>query len=397
MSLTVGTNVMALMAQKNLALSTAKYSTALSRLSSGYRINSAADDPAGLAISERLKAQINGSQQAASNAQDAISMIQTGEGALNEVSAMLQNINQLAVQAANGTLGATDLTQINSEMQQLQSELNQISQQTKFNGNSLLDGSLSTTVSGGTAALGTQFNTTGGKSTINSIDVTNAKAGDTFTLSGSGTNLTLTNSAGVAQTISVASGISANGTAALSFSQLGVTINMSTDSGAKTGAGLVTDLATKTITTTAGTGSANFQIGADATDTFSVAFSDTSVQSSSSGNMLALYNALNTFNTTQNAANAQAVITAVNNAIDTVDTNRGNLGSAQVRLTHASNSLAVAIQNLTASQSNIANVDVATETTNMVAAQIQTQAATSILSQANQFPQSAVNLIRGQP
>ncbi len=140
MSLMISTNVMAINAQHLLAANSAKYSKALERLSSGLRINRAADDAAGLAVSEKLKAQIRGTEQASRNAQDAINMIQTGEGALNEVDDMMQRMRELGVQAANGTLSQSDLGQINQELQQLGNEVNAVAGRTQFNGQNLLNG-----------------------------------------------------------------------------------------------------------------------------------------------------------------------------------------------------------------------------------------------------------------
>src|SRR5437868_14083657 len=118
------------------------------RLSSGLRINRAADDVAGLSISEKLRASTRGLAQAQRNAQDGISMIQTAEGALTEVHSMLQRIRELGVQASNDTLSAADRTNVNTELQQLKAEINNISSTTKFNGKQLLTGALSTTLGG---------------------------------------------------------------------------------------------------------------------------------------------------------------------------------------------------------------------------------------------------------
>src|ERR1051325_11280875 len=136
MSNRINTNVDAFTAQRNLSMTGLSYSKSVQKLSSGLRINSASDDAAGLAISEKLRAQIRGLAQAQRNSQDGISMIQTGEGALNETTSMLQRMRELAVQASNDTLSSSDRTSINTELQQLQSEINGIASRTKFNGRS---------------------------------------------------------------------------------------------------------------------------------------------------------------------------------------------------------------------------------------------------------------------
>jgi flagellin len=142
MSIRVNTNVEAFDAQRNLGLVSADFAKAVQRLSSGLRINSAADDAAGLAISQTLQAQINGFDQGARNAQDAISMLQTGESALGTIQDMLQRMRQLAVQASNDTYTSTDRQNIQDEVNQLISEIDRISTQTDFNGKKLLDGSI---------------------------------------------------------------------------------------------------------------------------------------------------------------------------------------------------------------------------------------------------------------
>ena len=140
MSLRIQTNVEAFNAQRHLSATTDKIATAMERLSSGYRINRAADDAAGLSISEKLQAQINGLDQANRNAQDAVSLTQTAEGSLDEVHEMLQRVRELAVQYKNGTLSTSDQQAIQSEVNQLASEIERVGQSVEFNGINLLSG-----------------------------------------------------------------------------------------------------------------------------------------------------------------------------------------------------------------------------------------------------------------
>src|ERR671937_344629 len=139
MSLRIQHNVEAFDAQRQLSLTSDKMGKAMEHLSSGYRINRAADDAAGLAISEKLRAQISGLGQAQRNTQDGISMVQTAEGSLNEVHAMLQRVRELAVQYQNGSLSASDKSAINSEVAQLSSEIERIGSTADFNGTKLLN------------------------------------------------------------------------------------------------------------------------------------------------------------------------------------------------------------------------------------------------------------------
>ena len=399
MSTRINTNVDAFTAQRNLSSTALTYSKSVQKLSSGLRINSAADDAAGLAISEKLRAQIRGLAQAQRNAQDGISMIQTGEGAMNETTSMLQRMRELAVQASNDTLSSSDRTSINTELQQLQQEINGVASRTKFNGQGLLSGSMVTTQSASsTAKVGVQLNTTGGVSTVRGVDVSGAQAGKTYTLSSAAAGtLTLTRSGdNVAQTVTLAA-VAANGTQAIGFSSLGVSITVDTDGAGKTAAGLATDLATKTVTTGAGTGSANFQIGASATDSISVAFNKVDLSGSvgDTNGLDALSTSLSTFNTTQNVANAQDLITKIDGAINAVNGQRANLGAYQNRLEHTIANLGVAQENLTASESRIRDVDMAAEMVNFTKTGILQQAGQAILAQANSAPGGIVNLLRG--
>jgi len=141
MASTINTNIQSLTAQRNLATSQLAMATSMARLSSGLRINSAKDDAAGLAISERFTSQIRGVNQAARNANDGISLAQVAEGALGSSSGILQRIRELAVQSANATNSASDRAALNAEVGQLTAELNRIAQTTQFNGQNILDGS----------------------------------------------------------------------------------------------------------------------------------------------------------------------------------------------------------------------------------------------------------------
>ena len=140
MASVINTNITSLNAQRNLSSSQASLTTSIQRLSSGLRINSAKDDAAGMAISTRMTSQINGLNQAARNANDGISLAQTAEGAIGQMSDNLQRMRELSVQAANGTLSTDDRKGVQSEIDQLKSEINRVANQTSFNGTKLLDG-----------------------------------------------------------------------------------------------------------------------------------------------------------------------------------------------------------------------------------------------------------------
>jgi flagellin len=392
------TNVSAINAQRNLAFTGNKMGKVLEKLSSGYRINRAADDAAGLGISEKMRAQIRGNTQAIRNANDGISMIQTAEGAMDEVHSILQRMRELSVQAANDTNDSAARTSIGTELVQLRSEVDRIANATQFNGQNLLTGSLSGTLAGATGAdlvVGDAV----GLAVTDKIDVAAAKAGTyTFTSAGAGL-LTLTGPGGQAQQIAIGP-IAALGTQTLNFSQLGVSVSLISTAG-ETAANLVTSL-TNAINDTivvAGTGAAVLQVGANTTgsDSMSISFNDVRATQATGLNLLDG----GAVNWTGGAATivasntaAQALITQVDTAITTMNTRRADLGASQNRLEHTINSLGVSVENLTASESRIRDADVASLSTQMVSNQILQQAGTAVLSQANQSSQSVLTLLR---
>ncbi|MEZ4523595.1 MAG: flagellin [Thermomicrobiales bacterium] len=188
----INTNVEALNAQRNLNVTGQMYAKSIEKLSSGLRINRAADDAAGLSISEKLRSQVRGVNQAIRNSQDGISMIQTAEGALNEAHDIVQRMRELSVQAGNDTLSSADRVAIGDELSQLRDEIDGIASRTNFNGKNLLNGSLAVAQDTGTSTL--NIGTTVGTTAITALDVSGAEAGETYTASYDATNdlLTLT-------------------------------------------------------------------------------------------------------------------------------------------------------------------------------------------------------------
>jgi flagellin len=265
MSLRINNNVEAFNAHRQLVQTSNNAAKSMERLSSGYRINRAADDAAGLAISEKLRGQIRGLAQAQRNAQDGVSLVQTAEGSLNEVHSMLQRVRELAVQYQNGTLSTSDKAAITAEAQQLSSEIERIGTTADFNGIKLLDGSTSTV---------------------------------------------------------------------------------------------------------------SFQVGANDGDTISV---DTA----------SLGGKVGSIDVSQSNA-----ISAIDAAIENVSTLRGSFGAVQNRLEHTLNNLGAYQENLTASESRIRDVDMASEMVEFSKDQILQQAGTSMLAQANQAPQAVLSLLR---
>jgi len=395
MGMFINTNVAAIGAQRNLSVTGGKMAKALERLSSGLRINRAADDAAGLSISEGLRSQIRGLRQGARNAQDGISMIQTAEGALTETHALLQRMRELTVQAANATLGANDRTAIGAEILTLKTEIDNIANRTKFNGQSLLTGALATTQTGGTLTVGTALATTA-TAVVSAIDVSGSTAGATYTLTdvgGAGTTLRLSNDQdSILIDVAPDATIGADGTMTLAFAGAGHNIKITVSgAAAKTGGDILGDLDGLTIINGAGSGAANFRVGADVGQDITVTFSDNRTTALGATTISSL---VTDDQNVSSVAKANALLTSIDEGIVTVSSNRAKLGAAQNQVEAAINSLGVAVENMSASESRIRDADVAEISTELVTRQIMQQAGVAVLSQANTSSQSALSLLQ---
>ena len=335
MALYVNTNVSSLNAKRNLSNSTSSLDTTYKRLASGLRINSAKDDAAGLQISNRLTSQINGLEQGNRNAQDGISYSQTAEGAMDEITNMLQRVRTLALQSANGTNNAKDRAAIQQEVTQLCDEINRVSVSTTFGGTKILNGDGGITVAGtGTDA----FKATGNK------------AGD--------------------KDIVFQVGADANQT-------IGV------DLGLKNGAGFDIAGLTSNLTKADGTAFKQADITADGTGTF-VAIS---AADSSTGKANVAFDVTT-------ADSAQNVLAVIDKYVQTVDSKRAELGAVQNRLESTIRNQSNINENVSDARSRIRDTDFAVETANMSQQNILQQASQTILSQANQRPQIALSLLQ---
>lgn len=393
MSFQINTNINAMDAQRFLNINSVAYSQSVQRLSSGLRINSAADDAAGLAISQKLQAQVNGLNQASRNAQDGISMVQTADGAASQIEAMLQRMRELAVEGSNDTLSTSDRTAISAELTQLQSQVDLTAQQTKFNGNSLLTGSMQTSVNTATSVVQNGYNIVAGTNTsVSSLDVSGAKGATTYTFSDAAGVLTLSDGT-VSQAINLATTtVAAGGSLNLNFDKLGVNLTVSSVAG-ETGANIATGLNAKTIITGASSG-ANIQIGANASDNMTISTGDFQISGGSASAMTGLGTAIATFGGAETSANAQALITSVDTALDYVNTQRANLGAYQNRLQDSVTNLQQISQNLSTAQSNIQDVNVALQMVSYTKEQILQQEGTAVLAQANQQPNGVMRLFQ---
>jgi len=383
----INTNVMSLNAQRNLSTSGGALATALQRLSSGLRINSAKDDAAGLAIAERFTTQIRGLNQAARNANDGISLAQTGEGALAEITNNLQRIRELAVQAANSTNSASDREALNQEVEQRLAEIERVASQTSFNGQKILDGSFGTAAfqvganAGETINIG--LNTSMKKDAIGQVAVTTGTVDvtdpdndpttddavsadaplsiidDDFTIAvGDGDAVQLTGDYESVQDLVDAINSKVAGASAWIDSDNHVVIASSED----------LTIATANDAATLLAGVATTTVAAD-TDFLTAVSVET-------------------------AGDANETIMRVDSALTSVSSLRSTLGAIQNRFESTITNLTTAAENLTASRSRIQDADFAQETAALTRAQILQQAGTAILAQANAVPQNVLSLLR---
>ncbi len=390
MAQVINTNVASLFAQRNLDGSQAALNVALQRLSSGLRINSAKDDAAGLAITQRMSARIGSLNQAARNANDGISMIQTAESAMQEIQNMLVRMKELATQASSSTVGNTERGFINTELQQLKDEVNNIASRTAFNGQKLLDGSFGIQLdSSSQVQVGFNVN---GTAAVTGVSVAGATPSTTYTFTDSGGVLTLSDGTN-SQAIDLSSVTVAAGTSyVLDYDSLGVKITIAAAANTA-GTDIAGALDTQTVVT--GTPSAAvIQIGADnaASNRVSLSFVDVRIQASG---LASLATALANFNSAPTANNAQALLAEVEDALDYVSTQRAALGAQQNRLEYAISSIRATVENLSAARSRIQDADFAAETAALTRAQILQQAGVAMLAQANAVPNTVLALLRG--
>ncbi|WML56318.1 flagellin [Neobacillus sp. PS2-9] len=389
-------NIAALNTHRQLSSASNAQAKSMEKLSSGLRINRAGDDAAGLAISEKMRGQIRGLDQASRNAQDGISMIQTAEGALNETHDILQRMRELSVQGSTDTNNTDDREAIGEELLQLKAEVDRISKTTAFNGKKLLNGDLAPTVSGGTAVVGKAL-ATNGAAAISKIDVSGALGGETYTLgNATGGKISLTRTSdSVAQTITAEPTIGADGKSTLNFSELGISIEIAGVT-TKAAADTATDLAGLTITTGANS-SASFAIGSNGSSDEKLAVSFAKMDSTTLGTSgseigTLVTGAANSLIDTQ--AKADTLTSSLDAAIKQVSKQRSTLGAAQNRLEHTINNLGTSSENLTAAESRVRDVDMAKEMMTQTKNSILSQAAQAMLAQSNQMPQGVLQLLR---
>ncbi|PWK35558.1 FliC/FljB family flagellin [Cupriavidus plantarum] len=395
MAQVINTNILSLSTQSNLNSSQASLNTAIQRLSSGLRINSAKDDAAGQAIANRFTANIRGLTQASRNANDGISIAQTTEGALTEVNNNLQRVRELSVQAANGTNSGSDLKSIQDEIKQRLSEIDRVSAQTQFNGVKVLAKTQNMTIQVGandaeTISIGLQqittstlgvsgFNIAGPQGTVSTA--TAAQMQGLFGASATGTGTDATISGVAASNVRAALGLSAGAGAATA----GVVVDTNGN------AFVQVNLTALSAADQAALGAKGLKTPTGATDTLYLAVAPANGSANTSGAVtVTLAPSAGDF---QDAATANPLAT-MDAALAKVDSLRSSLGAVQNRFESTINNLSTTVNNLSASRSRIEDADYATEVSNMTRAQILQQAGTSVLSQANQTTQGVLSLLR---
>lgn len=389
----INTNIASLNAQRNLNASQSALNLALQRLSSGLRINSAKDDAAGLAISQRMSAQIRSLNQAVRNANDGISMIQTGESGMQEIQNMLVRMKELATQAASDTVGDTERGFINTELQQLKEEINNIANRTAFNGQKLLDGSFGVQLDSSSAVQVGLNLATNAQAAVTGVSVAGASPSTTYTFTDASGVLTLSDGTN-SQAIDLSGvTVSAGTSYVLNYDSLGIKITISAAED-KDGADIAADLDTLTVVTGASS-SAVIQVGADNAASNRVSLSFVDVRINNMSGLSSLNTALSNFDSAKTVANAQALLTEVENALDYVSTQRAELGAQQNRLEYTISSIQSTVENLSAARSRIMDADFAAETAALTRAQILQQAGVAMLAQANALPQNVLALLRG--
>lgn len=451
MSLVLNTNLSSLVAQNSLTSSGSKLATALQQLSSGMRINTAADDAAGFAISQSMTSQINGLSQASRNANDGVSLAQTAAGALQEVVNDLQTMRDLAVQSLNATNSTLDRQDLDAQFQQLKSDIDAVSTQTQFNGVNLLDGTFqgatfqvgsnagqTITVaaigSSNTSKIGTYYtgalSTAGATvktSTGNTLTVGATIVGGTYNASNlagatdlgtavngasvkltvqvDGTNYTTSNIilTGTASTdmrsiaAAINQAISPAGNLAATVNAAGTAIVFSGNAVAGTGHVINTSVASaldasgNALTLGAAQQTATLtDLGIDNSDTVGAYTSGGTVSTSSSAQFLSSLDV-------KSVDSANLVLISIDNALQQLATSSADLGAYQNRFQAAIQGLMINSTNLTSARSQIQDTDYAAATSQLSKAQILQQASTAMVAQANTIPQNILTLLQKLP
>ncbi|MBC7682213.1 MAG: flagellin [Ferruginibacter sp.] len=412
MAATINTNINSLNAQRNLATNASSLATSMQRLSSGLRVNSAKDDAAGLAISERMSTQLRGLTVGARNANDGISLSQTAEGALGKVGDMLQRMRELAVQASNATNSKDDRKALQAEVSQLTDEVDRMAKQTSFNGTKILDGSFAGAVfqvganSGDVVSLGGLTNA----SAKGLANVAYAQANENTSVNSLATNTgTMATLASTGLDINIAGGSAASATG-------GFSVNVGALATANSGLERLGQVVEAVNRKTADTGVTAYLSKKD-DGTYQIDLKSEKLDSAGAASTLALGASFTVATTGLDAgltsaaaattestgidtltittqADAWVAIKKIDSAINQVNSARASLGALQSRFESAVSNISIQMENLAASKGRIVDADFAVETSNLSRTQILQQAGTAMVAQANKLPQGVLSLLQ---
>lgn len=412
MALGINTNVQSLIAQRNLTRSGSSLSTSIERLSSGLRINSARDDAAGLAISERMSSQLRGMEVAKRNANDGISALQVADGSLSSLGDSLQRMRELAVQASNGTLSAADRENLNLEFMQLSDELSRVAGGAEFNGVKLLEGDGVTPGSqlmfelqigfASDAQLNIAFDDVA--SEIDSFYTARSVDAATFTATNaSTTDITLTELAvgnaatAITTTANAETMIDVDGDGLNDFVAVGngatadvFELTPNGERGKQTATGVTGTVGGLTL---ANLGATNQLASATAEgEELTLELGNATLKLESDGTNFTEARFTERLSGS-NGAQAQGILDKIDTLLDTVNNQRATLGAGINRLDAVINNLETSIVNLGAARGRIVDADFARETANLTRTQILQQAGTAMLAQANQLPANVLSLL----
>lgn len=415
----INTNLNAMTALNQMGKNTALAGTSMNKISSGERINKAGDDAAGMAISEKMRGQIRGLDQASKNAQDGISVVQTAEGAMEEIGNIAQRMRELTVQASNETNKAEDREKITTELKQLHSEIDRIAESTQFNGKNLLanevKGSAVVKGSGANADLTTELKKfdklVGGslseKMKDGTVELTRTDA-DKFTLeikdkdgnviakaaeatiTGGKLEFELKDAAGAALKEVVTEG-------AASTDIADTKINITVDNKDLLNGNALIDENKKVVMDIKGKTEdldMKLQVGANTGDSESLTVNIANMTTEALGLAKTDIDAITDADLTKGTEASKKFIENLDKALETVNTNRANLGATQNRLETAQSNLTTSSENLTAAESRIRDVDVAKEMMNLSKLNLLTQASQAMAGQAKQQPEGVMQLLR---
>lgn len=376
----INTNVSALNTLRTLSGTSKEYAKSVGRLSSGFRINRAADDAAGLGIANKMRADLRSMRQASRNAEQASSVLQVAEGATQTISSIVDRMKELATQAASDNVDSAGRVRIDSEFSQLRTEIGKIASTTKFQGQTLIDGNFGTSLDTNSANSTALAAGTG----VYTATLDGAAAGDYTISDGTAAGSVVLTYGATSQTLT---GLS-DGAQTLNFSSFGVSVATTADFTVTDGTAAGSAAAT-IVQVDAGSNGGSFLVrssGAYSTDD-KVTLTSIDLATDSSGlNLDGL--------DLTTASNAETALTRIDTAISSINTAFGTIGAAQNRIEYAMQNTNAAVENISAAESVIRDVDMAEEVTQMTKYQILQQAGTAMLAQANQAPQGVLSLLR---